>query len=103
MIKSESVEESKNFKDFEEYVIPHDEWNTVKKAGTRLVISLDVREYLQERIEALNSRLKWFSKNFDMLDVTTIEKSNIHLDKLEKDTPPEAVILSQKLYKMMPR
>ena len=98
-----SVEGSKNFKDFEEYLIPHDEWNTVKKTGTRLAVNLDVREYLQERIESLNSRLKWFSKNIDTLDGVAIENSKIHIDKLEKDTPPEAVLLSQKLYKMMPR
>ncbi|MCE5222279.1 MAG: Tn3 family transposase [Clostridium sp.] len=98
-----SVEGSKNFKDFEEYLIPHDEWNTVKKTGTRLAVNLDVSEYLQERIESLNSRLKWFSKNIDKLDGVTIENSKIHIDKLEKDTPPEAVLLSQKLYKMMPR
>lgn len=98
-----SVEGSKNFKDFEEYLIPHDEWNTVKKTGTRLAVNLDVREYLQERIESLNSRLKWFSKNIDKLDGVAIENSKIHIDKLEKDTPPEAVLLSQKLYKMMPR
>ncbi|MBZ9607947.1 hypothetical protein G9F73_009025 [Clostridium estertheticum] len=42
-----SVEGSKNFKDFEEYLIPHDEWNTIKKTGTRLAVNLDVREYLQ--------------------------------------------------------
>ncbi len=98
-----SVEGSKNFKDFEEYLIPHDEWNTVKKTGIRLAVNLDVREYLQERIESLNSRLKWFSKNIDKLDGVSIENSKIHIDKLEKDTPPEAVLLSQKLYKMMPR
>ncbi len=98
-----SVEGSKNFKDFEEYLIPHDEWNTVKKTGTRLAVNLDVRECLQERIESLNSRLKWFSQNIDKLDGVTIENSKIHIDKLEKDTPPEAVLLSQKLYKMMPR
>lgn len=98
-----SVEGSKNFKDFEEYLIPHDEWNTVKKTGIRLAVNLDVIEYLQERIESLNSRLKWFSKNIDKLDGVAIENSKIHIDKLEKDTPPEAVLLSQKLYKMIPR
>jgi len=98
-----SVEGSKNFKDFEEYLIPHEEWNTVKKIGTRLAVNLDVREYLQERIESLNSRLKWFSKNIDTLEGVAIENSRIHIDKLEKDTPPEAILLSQKLYKMIPR
>ena len=53
-----SVEGSKNFKDFKECLISHDEWNTVKKTGIRLAVNLDVREFIQERIESLNSRLK---------------------------------------------
>lgn len=44
-----------------------------------------------------------FSKNIDKLDGVTIDNSKIHMDRLEKDTPPEAMQLSQKLYKMMPR
>lgn len=66
-------------------------------------MNLDVTEYLQERIESLDSRLKWVSKNIDKLDGITIENSKIHIDKLEKSTPPEATILSKKLYKLIPR
>ncbi|MEY7999665.1 hypothetical protein AB8U03_05500 [Clostridium sp. Mt-5] len=98
-----SVEGSKNFKDFEEYLLHRDEWNIVKQAGTRLVVDLDVKEYLEERINSLNSRLKWFSKNLDKLEGVTIDNSKIHIDRLEKDTPNEAIQLSQKLYKMIPR
>jgi TnpA family transposase len=98
-----SVEGSKNFKDFEEYLVPRDEWVITKCKGTRLGVNLDVREYLQERTESLNSRLKWFSKNFNKLDGVTIDNSKIHIDRLEKDTPPEAIKLSKKLYKMIPR
>lgn len=98
-----SVEGSKNFKDFEEYLISNDEWNVVKKSGTRLAVSLNVNEYLQERTESLSSRLKWFSNNINKLDGLTIENSRIHIDRLEKNTPTEAILLSQKLYQMMPR
>lgn len=98
-----SVEGSRKFKNFEEYLIPHEEWNFAKKTGTRLAVNLDVTEYLQERIESLDSRLKWVSKNIDKLDGITIEDSKIHIDKLEKSTPPEATILSKKLYKLIPR
>jgi hypothetical protein len=62
-----------------------------------------VREYLQERIESLDSRLKWFSENIDTLEGVAIENSKIPIDKLEKGAPPETIVLSQKLYKMMPR
>lgn len=58
-----------------------------KKTGTRLAINLYVGEYLQERIESLNSRLKWFSKNIYILDGVAIKNSKIHIDKLQKDPP----------------
>jgi len=38
-----------------------------------------------------------------MLDGIAIENSKIHIDKLEKDTPPEAILLSSKLYKIIPK
>lgn len=98
-----AVEGSKNFKDFDEYLISRNEWNIAKKNGTKLAVNLDVREYLHERMESLNDRLKCFSKNFDKLDGVNIENSKIHIDKLEKDTPIEAIKLSQRLYKMLPR
>lgn len=98
-----SVEGSKNFKDFDEYLISRNEWNIAKKTGTKLAVNLDVSEYIHERMESLNNRLKWFSKNLDKLDGVNIENSKIHLDKLEKDTPIEAIKLSQRLYKMLPR
>ncbi|BDR77025.1 hypothetical protein [Clostridium tetani] len=37
------------------------------------------------------------------LEGLTTNNSKIHIDRLEKDTPSEAIQLSQKLYKMMPR
>lgn len=98
-----SVEGSKNFKDFEEYLVPREDWNIAKRTGTRLAVNLDAKEYLRERIDSLNNRLKWFSKNLDKLEGVTIDNSKIHIDRLEKDTPPEAIQLSQRLYKMMPR
>lgn len=98
-----SVEGSKNFKDFEEYLLPRDEWNFAKCTGTKLAVNLDVKEYIQERLESLNSRLKWFSQNLDKVDGVTIDNCKIHIDRLEKDTPEEAMKLSQKLYKMIPK
>lgn len=98
-----SVEGSKNFKNFEEYLVPKEDWNMAKLTGTRLAVNLDIKEYQNERIDSLNSRLKWFSKNLDKLEGVTIDNSKIHIDRLEKETPPEAIQLSQRLYKMLPR
>jgi TnpA family transposase len=98
-----SVEGSKNFKDFDEYLIPRNDWEIAKKIGTKLAVNLDINEYLHERMDSLNTRLKWVSKNIDKIDGVNIENSKIHMDKLEKDTPIEAINLSKRLYKMLPR
>ena len=98
-----SVEGSKNFKDFEDYLIHHNEWYIAKQSGTGLAVSINIEEYINERTETLNSKLNWFSKNIKNLNDVTIENSKIHINKLEKETPLEALQLSQKLYKMLPR
>lgn len=98
-----SVEGSRNFKDFEEYLVPYEGFSIAKNIGTRLAVSIDVNEYLKERMDSLNERLIWLSKNIDKIEGISIENSKIHVDRLEKDTPTEASELSQKLYKMIPR
>lgn len=99
-----SVEGSKNFKDFEEYLVHDAEWEISKQLeNTKLAVNFDVKEYFQEREDALNNKLKWFSKNIEKLDGVTIENSKVHINRLEKETPQEAIHLSKKLYKMIPK
>lgn len=83
----------------------HDaEWEISKQLDeTKLAANFDVKEYFQERVSTLNNRFKWFSKNIGKLEGVTIENSKIHLNRLEKETPQEAIQLSKKLYKMIPK
>lgn len=98
-----SVEGSKNFNDFKEYIISEDDWRKSKNLKTKLAVNFNVKECLQERSEILENKFKWFSKNIDNLDGVTIEKSKIHINRLEKASPVEANQLSKKLYKMIPK
>lgn len=94
---------SRLHKDFEEYLVPRDNWEEAKTIGNRLAVSMSAQEYLIQRNAALNDRLEYISKNLDSLEGINIDKSRIRLDRLEKDTPEEAKALSQTLYNMLPR
>ena len=98
-----AVEGSKNFKNFEEYLISKDEWATAKEIGTNLSVSTDIKEYLKERVNTLTQKSLWLSKNLNKLDGISIENDRLHIDKLEKETPIEAIELSQNLYKLLPK
>lgn len=62
-----------------------------------------LEKYLQERTESLHDRLQWVAKNADKLDGVNIGNNKIHVDKLEKDTPEDAISLRERLYKLLPR
>jgi len=98
-----AVNGSRNYKDFNEYLVSKNDWDNKKAVLKKLAVSLCPDEYLQERNEALHARLRWTSENADKLDGVTIGDNRIHVDKLERDTPEEAIALSEKLYKMLPR
>ncbi|MCL2768071.1 MAG: Tn3 family transposase [Synergistaceae bacterium] len=94
---------SRNYKNFDDYLVSVKDWNNQKAVSSKLAVSVCPDEYLQERTEALHTRLQWTSENVSDLDGVNIDKDKIHVDKLEKDTPEEAVALSEKLYKFLPR
>jgi len=98
-----AVEGSKNFKNFEEYLISKEDWFLAKNKGTNLSVSTEITEYLKERIETLSQKSIWLSKNISKLDGISIENDRLHIDKLEKETPPEAITLSQNLYRLIPK
>ncbi|MGL5717078.1 MAG: Tn3 family transposase [Paraclostridium sp.] len=97
-----SIEGSQQFKEFDNYLISKDEWEKSKE-GNRLSVSLSVDEYLKERLNALNERLDWVSKNIKHLESVSIEKGKISVSRLEKDTPKEAKDFSVSSYNLLPR
>lgn len=85
-----SVVGSRNYKDFDDYLISKSEWEATKHTESKLAVNLSVDEYMKERVESLNRRLDWVSKNVGKLSGVRLENGNIHVDKLEKDVPEEA-------------
>jgi TnpA family transposase len=98
-----SVIGSRLHKDFDEYLTSSQEWEKAKINGHRLSTSLSAQDYLDERLEALSKRLTWVSNNLDSLEGININKSKLHVDRLEKDTPEDARSYSLSLYNMLPR
>lgn len=98
-----SIVGSRQHKDFDEYLVSREEWETSHTTGTRLAVSLSVDDYLEERTNALLNRLNWMSKNIRDLEGVSLENGKIHVQRLEKDVPDEARQFSLRLYGMLPR
>lgn len=98
-----SIVGSWQHKDFDEYLVPSQDWIDSKEIGTRLAVATHADEYIVERTQTLLKRIETFSKNAHSLDGVDIDKGNLHLQRLEKDTPEEAKQISAKLYHMLPR
>lgn len=98
-----SVRGSKQHKDFDEYLIPKEEWLGTGLHHNRLAVSSSGEEYLTERMDSLRKRLQAMSDNVDELEGVSIEKGKFRIDRLEKDTPEDAKMFSSSLYSMLPR
>lgn len=98
-----SIVGSRQHKDFDSYLVSQNEWKSIHTTGSRLAVSLNVEEYLEERTTSLIHRLRWISKNIDELEGVNFEKGKLHVHRLEKDVPEEAKQYSATLYDMLPR
>lgn len=98
-----SIVGSRQYKDFDSYLVSKNEWKPIHTTGSKLAVSLNVEEYLEERTTSLMHRLRWVSENIDELEGVNIEKGRLHVHRLEKDVPEEAKQYSATLYSMLPR
>ena len=97
-----SITGSKQYMDFEEYLLSKDEWEN-RKNNLDLAVDISYENYIKERIESLNMRLQWFSKNFHQLKGVSFSNGKLSISRLEKDFPEEAKNLSSSLYQLIPR
>ena len=94
---------SRSYKNFDEYILPIDEWIKLRQIPLKLAVSECYDEYLNERISRLQLCIDWLSNHLGQIKDVSIVNDRIHLSKLEKNTPEEAISLSEKLYKMLPQ
>ncbi|MCY9732167.1 Tn3 family transposase [Paenibacillus alvei] len=98
-----SIVGSRQHKDFDEYLVPKENWARIEPGATKLAVSMSASDYLTERTESLLKRLEWVSKNVDDLEGINVENGKLHIERLEKDTPEEARDFSVSLYELLPR
>ena len=97
-----SIVGSRQHKDFDEYLVPKENWARIEPSVTKLAVSMSASDYLSERTESLLKRLEWVSKNVDDLEGINVENGKLHIERLEKDTPEEARDFSVSLYELLP-
>lgn len=97
-----SIVGSRQYRDFEEYLFSEDTWNQTKE-NTRLSVSLSFDDYITERTNSLQERLRWLSANLNKLEGISLDKGKLSIARLEKDIPEEAKKFSVNLYQMLPR
>lgn len=97
-----SISGSKQYKDFEDYLLSKNEWISSKE-NNKLSVSLSFDEYIQDRLNNLNERLKWLSKNMKNISAISIDNCKISISRLENITPKAAKELSFSLYKLLPK
>gem|GEM_PF-1331819 len=69
-----SVVGSRRHKDFDEYLVSKEEWALIKQNGTKLAISNNYEDYIQERKDTLLKRIKWVNENVQTLEVASWTK-----------------------------
>lgn len=97
-----SISGSKQYKDFEDYLLSKDEWISSKE-NNKLSVSLSFDKYIQDRLNNLNERLRLLSKNIKNINNISIDNCKISISRLENITPKEAKELSSNLYKILPK
>lgn len=98
-----SVVGSRKYKDFDEYLVSKKEWDSIKSYNTKLAVSTNFEEYIQERKNSLLQRIKWVNKNVQSLEGKSLVNGEIHMKRLEKNTPEEAKTYSKSIYELLPR
>jgi TnpA family transposase len=97
-----AVNGSKNFKNFDTYLVSKENWNH-ERYSTKLFANSSFDEYISSKKKSLNELFEWFSKNKNAIDKALIEDDKIKLKKLGSNYQEEADKLSKELYKMLPK
>ena len=100
-----SVQESRQFKDFEEYLLPVDKFTELKEVGKiPLSVNTELETYLGERFSLLNQLLETvnqMAENDELPDVS-ISNDGLKISPLTNSVPKEDHLMQQ-AYNLLPR
>jgi TnpA family transposase len=99
------VQGSRQYKDFEDYLIPADRFTEMRDQNQfPLDVTLDVEEFLSERMQLLSNKMQIVSnliENNELPD-SSIINGRIKIKPLENTVPEEAEVLGKKIYSLLP-
>ncbi len=99
------VQGSRQYKDFEDYLIPSDRFTEMRDQNQfPLDVTLDVEEFLSERMEILLNKIQIVCKLIESNELpdTSIINDRIKIKPLENTVPEEAEVLGKKIYGLLP-
>ncbi|MDN5470831.1 MAG: Tn3 family transposase [Lactococcus lactis] len=99
------VQGSRQYKDFEDYLIPSDRFTEMRdQNGVPLDVALNVEEFLSERMELLSNKIQIVCKLIESNELpdSSIINDRIKIKPLENTVPEEAEVLGKKIYSLLP-
>jgi len=100
------VKDSRQFKDFKEYLLPEDKFSALKEnSQIPLSINTELEKYLEERISLLNQlliKVNQMAESDDLPDVN-ITNGGLKIIPLTNSVPKETEELMSKAYALLPR
>ncbi|WP_165796548.1 Tn3 family transposase, partial [Chryseobacterium sp. HMWF001] len=99
------VQGSRQYKDFEDYLIPEDLFLAMKDENNLpLDIPLDATQYLTEKIKQLEDQMEIACRlaEENALPEASVSNDRIKIKPLDNAVPPEAETLSTKVYRLLP-
>lgn len=99
------VQGSRQFKDFDEYLLPADKFSSLKNSNQLpLAVATDCDQYLRDRLQMLEQQLKTVNRMAaaDELPDATVTDSGLKITPLSNSVPEAADILMQKAYGLLP-
>jgi TnpA family transposase len=100
------VQGSRQFKDFDEYLVPSQKFATLKQAGELpLAVATDCDAFLRERLLSLEQQFTAVNDmaKADTLPDTIITESGLKITPLTNSVPDEAAALIRQAYRLLPR
>jgi TnpA family transposase len=100
------VEGSREYKDFNAYLLSSEEWNKLQSARqTGIALPLTFDEYIQARSSDLHRRLTLLGRSLQKgtLPNVRLEEGELHMTAPEKSVPEEVEALQRRAYELVPR
>lgn len=97
---------SKQYKDFEEYLLPQEKWSELKnKKQVPLTIPTNIDQYLQKRFQLMEEQLSKVNHLIQnqLLPDVSIYAGKIQISPLKKMIPNEVEDLTRLIYSVLPR